>query len=235
MYQIGQYRSTGVINDYYQPINITLDWLETDSAALEDDRVFVNACGNLARAINNTESFYLRFGVRQQYEAEQNFYLKLRNSNLQTGTVDSEQLIEEYKVGQGGDMVYFDIIITPNSEYNQIVWELKRTIIDYQTSIENVSGRLMQIQIEEDNSFFKLKDIFKSIFGNSSNIKGFSKIGVQGPPLLLMCINGQQIRVGYNGIYEINNGMKITSISFVPAADDYFIMDYEYQEEEEES
>ena len=53
---------------------------------------------------------------------------------------------------------------------------------------------------------------------------------------MLTCINRQQIRIGYNGIYEINNGTKITSISFVPrTVNDYFIMDYEYQEEEEES
>lgn len=232
MYQIGQYRSTGIISDYYQPVNITLDLLETESAASEDDIIFKNTCGNLARTINNTESFYLRFGVKQQYEAEQSFYLKLRNSNLQPGSVDAEQLIEEYKVGQGENTVYFEVIITPNSEYNQIVWELKRTVIDYQSP-----ERVVEVQIEENNSFFKLKNIFKSIFGDSSDIKGFSKIGIQGPPLLLMCINGQQIRVGYSGIYEINNGMKITSISFVPipkendggSTNDYFIMDYEYQ------
>jgi len=49
-----------------------------------------------------------------------------------------------------------------------------------------------------------------------------------------MCINREQIRLGRTGIYEINNGIDITSISFVPKGSndqnnlDYFIMDFEY-------
>ena len=48
---------------------------------------------------------------------------------------------------------------------------------------------------------------------------------------MLMCINREQIRIGKNGIYEINNGVEIKSIGFVPADNDYFIMDYEYKNE----
>lgn len=43
-----------------------------------------------------------------------------------------------------------------------------------------------------------------------------------------MCINGEQIRIGKSGIYEINNGINITFISFIPKESDYFIFDYEY-------
>jgi hypothetical protein len=52
---------------------------------------------------------------------------------------------------------------------------------------------------------------------------------------MLMCINGEDIRIGPNGIYEINNGYKITFIGFVvqqsdqtPDKRDYFILDYQY-------
>ena len=55
------------------------------------------------------------------------------------------------------------------------------------------------------------------------------KIGIQARPSFLMCINKQEIRIGRSGIFEVNNGVEITSIGFVPkGADDYFIMDYEY-------
>ena len=54
-----------------------------------------------------------------------------------------------------------------------------------------------------------------------------------------MCINREPIRIGRSGIYELNNGIDITSISFVPKfvpknnssgsnVLDYFIMDFEY-------
>ena len=62
-----------------------------------------------------------------------------------------------------------------------------------------------------------------------------NKIGVQGPPGLLMCINGEDIRVGPSGIYEINNGYQVTFIGFVIQESDqtldrrdYFILDYQY-------
>ncbi len=67
-----------------------------------------------------------------------------------------------------------------------------------------------------------------------------TKIGIQGPPGLLMCINGEAIRIGPSGIYEINNGYKVTFLGFIVRESrqrkdrdgvpdyDYFIMDYQY-------
>ena len=50
-----------------------------------------------------------------------------------------------------------------------------------------------------------------------------------------MCINGEEIRVGRSGLYEILNGYKVNSIGFVPKPDsispggkDYFVLDYQY-------
>ena len=61
------------------------------------------------------------------------------------------------------------------------------------------------------------------------------KIGIQGPTGLLFCINGEEIRMGKSGIYEILNGYKVNSIGFVPKPDsispggkDYFVLDYQY-------
>ena len=48
-----------------------------------------------------------------------------------------------------------------------------------------------------------------------------------------MCINGEQIRIGKNGIYEINNTIQVTFLGFIPkSASEYFIVDYEYGEED---
>jgi len=50
-----------------------------------------------------------------------------------------------------------------------------------------------------------------------------------------MCINGEQIRIGKSGIYELNNGIAVSFIGFIPKESttssdglDYFIMDFEY-------
>ena len=51
------------------------------------------------------------------------------------------------------------------------------------------------------------------------------QIGVQGPPGLLMSINGEPIRIGRSGLYEINNGINTTFIGFIVEANEkYYIL-----------
>jgi len=90
-------------------------------------------------------------------------------------------------------------------------------------------GRIMDVTI---NKFTELVNVITFLQNSYSGLKHLTQIGIQGPPSLLMCINREQIRLGRNGIYEINNGMNIASISFVPKDSlnglDYFIMDFKY-------
>jgi len=82
-----------------------------------------------------------------------------------------------------------------------------------------------------NGDFTKLVNVVNVLRSTYPNLGYLSKIGVQGPPSLLMCINREPIRIGNSGIYEINNGIiHITSISFVVPqyTSDYFIMDFEY-------
>lgn len=57
---------------------------------------------------------------------------------------------------------------------------------------------------------------------------------------MLMCINGEEIRIGPSGIYEIKNGYIINFIGVVPRISrdstgaigrDNFLIDYQYEEE----
>lgn len=46
-----------------------------------------------------------------------------------------------------------------------------------------------------------------------------------------MCINGEGIKVGKSGLYEINNGIKITFIGFIIENESdsrKFFLDYRY-------
>ena len=93
-------------------------------------------------------------------------------------------------------------------------------------------GRVMNIV---DYTYTRLIDVLTTLKSSYTGMEYLTKIGIQGPPSLLMCINREQIRIGKTGIYEINNGINITSISFVPKTStlssdglDYFIMDFEY-------
>lgn len=233
-YNIGQFLSSQLsdIDSYLKPIigddiQITTQRVQSIES---DNIIFENCCINLTsnHVLSSEECYYLKFKVKQQ-ETIQKFYLKLKNNqNSNSGT----QLIEEFTVNTGNEnnYNYFEVIISPNSNgYNQIIWELQRITEDYTTVHGDTNGRVMEITIQ---TYGQLKNLISelNLGGGSSYL---TKIGIQGPPSLLMCINREPIRIGRSGIYEINNGVNISSISFVPKENDgtlvdYFIMDYEY-------
>lgn len=230
MYHIGQFRRPQ-LGSYSTPLSMELGRQQTEGAS-SVDILFYNACGNLSgdNVMNSQNCYYLRFGVKQRKDSEQVFYLKIRNVSE---TEDNEQLIDEFKVASGTGTVYFEAILSPNATYNQVLWELQRTALDYNMlNADGTSGRIMDVV---NYTYTRLIDVLTTLKSTYPGMEYLTKIGIQGPPSLLMCINREQIRVGKTGIYEINNGINITSISFVPKTStlssdglDYFIMDFEY-------
>lgn len=227
MYYFGQFRSSQM-NSYSTTLQMEMDRQTTERISSQDV-YFYNICGNLSgnNIVNNQDSYYLQFTVKERMDSEQKFYLKLKNN---TQSEDNEQLIEEFFVPIGnGNLRYFEVIFTPNATYNEILWDLQRTSLDYQLD----DGRIMNINII---AFTKLINVISYLKQNYSNMTYLTKIGIQGPPSLLTCINGEQIRIGKSGIYELNNDLiKITYVGFIPKSStfssnetDYFIMDFEY-------
>lgn len=231
MYQIGQFRKSQLEN-YLQPLQMTMGEQETKEVTTEV--IFYDICGNLTgeNVVNMTNSYYLNFNVKQNPEYSQRFDLKLRNNLDQIE--EEEQLLETFLVPKGIATSYFEIVFTPNNSYNQIVWELKREVIDFSLVLNNNNhyGRLMEVTVK---SFDRIVDVMETL-KRKYNLTSLKKIGIQGPPSMLMCINGEQIRNSRSGIYEINNDkIQIESIGFVPKTDtfssngsDYFTMDFEY-------
>lgn len=227
MYYFGQFRSSQM-NSYSTTLQMEMDRQTTERISSQD-LYFYNICGNLSgnNIVNNQDSYYLQFTVKERMDSEQKFYLKLKNN---TQSEDNEQLIEEFSVPIGnGNLRYFEVIFTPNATYSEILWDLQRTLLDYQLD----DGRIMDINIV---AFTKLINVISYLKQNYSNMTYLTKIGIQGPPSLLTCINGEQIRIGKSGIYELNNDLiKITYVGFIPKSStfssnetDYFIMDFEY-------
>ena len=246
MYQIGQFRRTQLPIDRYKIIKqgeiVSVKSSFKSSNGEEDDSFIFENKGLLLEGnnvLNNQTSYYLKFTVYKKISGEQSFDLILKNSDVsskETQTIESfvaAKLIE----GEKNNKVVFEVIITPNSTYNQIVFDLDRTSIDLKEvnqEKEDVVGWVMIIEI---NEFYAIHNIIEDLSSNLnySELEELAKIGVQGPPGLIMCINGEQIRIGRTGIYELNNGMKIQSIGFILKKSDfyldgtdYFIMDFQY-------
>lgn len=172
--------------------------------------------------MESSKCYYLCFGIKQKASSTQTFILKIKNSQLEQ---DNEQLVDRYTVDRGVGIVYFETIISPNSTYDQIIWELQRTASDYQLiNPDGTFGRNMEIEIQE---YDQIIDIIPKLQNLHTDLNQLAKIGVQGPPGLLMCINKEQIRIGRSGVYELNNGIKIFSLGFIPKGS-YFLVDFEY-------
>lgn len=236
-YNIGQFRRTSNINDYYEDIsnNFVIQYFQERLSELTSTVFFENAYydfSNTGNKMNKQNYYYLNFSVKKM-NSIQNFYLKLKNLTQSDDDFsdNNEQIIAEFTVPQStieDDWTNFEIIIAPNKTYGQLYWDLRRTISnDYLSTsdmqVEGAIGRKMTIVI---NQFAIIKNIVK-------DINKIVKIGVQGPPSLLMCINGEQIRIGKTGIFEINeDNISISFVGFVPKVKngilEYFIMDYEY-------
>ena len=239
-FNIGQFRRPQMPS-YYDEFkeHIVMSYKQTDVQFGDTNSlIFQNPCGNIQNnyVLTSQNYYYLRFKVKQREDSSQRFYLKLCNRD--DGTIqdqNQEQIIDEFTVPQGVGYVYFESIIAPNTTYDQILWELRRIALDYtyiDPTEEDKIGRVMQVDIE---SCAQIKNVIDFLKPNYTNLKSLAKIGVQGPPSLLMCINGEQIRIGKSGIYEINNGITIFFIGFIPKESiissdglDYFIMDFEY-------
>ena len=172
-----------------------------------------------ANVLDSDKNYYLNFSINRDKTASQKIKVYLRNSNEME---DNIQELYTYTITQGLDSVPIELIISPNGTYNQIVFELQRTFDDYNNvNSDGTYGKKINI----DSNSVHLYNI-RNILMEDIKQPSLVKIGVQGPPGFLMCINGEEIRVGRSGIYEITNGYKVNFIGFV--SNDYFIMDYQY-------
>lgn len=215
---------------------------------------------------NNTESntqgfvsgnyYYIKLIIKRKFpNHNQNITLRLSNDS---GTNQSKnyQYVDDFIIFAGGsttldDPQYavYETILAPSASYGQLNIILGREMVDYYTTINPETGSSWE-QDELDNYTGRIIEIstcqvckINNILGSSSIPSTLTKIGVQGPPGMLMCINGEPIRIGPSGIYEIRNGYKITFLSFIRKVydvtvegetlivnPDTFIVDYQYEE-----
>lgn len=220
-YHIGQFRSSQ-ITTYMTPLSINLDEMELIPEGTEI--LFKNPCIKIegAENINNNNNYYLKFQIKQRIDKPQNFIIKLFNSTL---TKDNFQQIGKFSTPTGNSTDYYELIFQPNNIYDTIIFELQRATSDYLLiNPDNSSGRVINIIDVQLNKLINVIDYLKESY---NNLKYLKKIGIQGPSGLLMCINGEQIRIGKNKIYEISNNYKINFISFI-INNDFFIMDFQY-------
>ena len=134
----------------------------------------------------------------------QSFDIKLVKKNEQKAQFIKKINIAAISSDPGSAFADVEFIFTAAADFDAIVFELART----------AGGTITPIIVYQE----------LSTIGNILNGDIAVKMGIQSKPGLLMCINGQEIRIGKTGIYEMRNGVvKATQFSVVsPALDELY-------------
>lgn len=134
------------------------------------------------------------------------------------------------------DFVGFNIIFTPRTadiSFGQILIQMVRNNYDkdiYSESLGVFGRRLNHAQWvsspEMAPKVFELTNVLDGL-----DIDSFTNIGIYSHPNLLMAINGEEIRIGQSGYYELND-FEITSFAIAAEnSKDNFTLDYQYRVE----
>lgn len=218
------------IDTYSTPIDYRQDLIKNDTSVID----FYNPCLYLSSSnvVTSLYNYYLKFEVKQLPDSVQEFTIKLQSDEIY---VDNIQDIRTFTVKQGTGTTAFELIFNPNSSYNQIVFELRRLALDFYTNNEdNTNGRIMDVKILQFDRIINV--ISDYLASKHEGLVALKKIGIQGPPGLLFCIDGEEIHIGRRGIYELYNedivlsyiGFIIKDSIFTQDGKDFFIMDFGY-------
>lgn len=230
-YRLGQLRRNQ-LSSYSTNVDYKTNLIVNTSSNIDfyDPSIVINNGGQ----VSSIYSYYLRFKVKQRTDSIQDFVIKLKNN---TGSLEEDfqtVRILSVKSGLANDYITFELIFNPSENYNQIVFELKRITLDFSIFDQDKSGRIMDIQILD---FYIINNIITDYLkSHYTDLQQLKKIGIQGPPGLMFTIDGEEIRLGKTGIYELYNdkirisylGFVIKESSYFPDGKDFFILDFKY-------
>lgn len=159
-----------------------------------------------------------------------NYYLGNGNTTYTpTNRVNDISMSASWIHGTGVNFGYAELVFRPvETSFSQIVIEMVRTAEDYNIQQE-IEGELVygrRVNLEDfDYTLYSLNNIVDEINQDGS----LNSIGVWGHSGLLMAVNGEEIRIGASGYYELLDILPITSLGVVAVDyNDNFSVDYSY-------
>ena len=230
-YTFGQLRKSQ-INSFLTSLTYELNDVQKESD-LSQTTIFVDKgidlqTDNILHGTTDTgkkRSYYLRFKIFKQ-ELPQLINVKLINTNKIN---NNTQKIKTIEIEAGSGFTVFEMVVTPNDNYiyDRILFELERGNIDYTIDNEDGTfGRKISMSVERLDEIYNVINYLNPFINNTGILK---QIGVQGDPGLIMSIDGEEIRIGRSGLYEIRSGIEVTFIGFIIEDNEkYFVLDYQY-------
>lgn len=202
-YNIGQLRKGADNSIYTTVITPTIKQIDVIDHSVE----FKNSAFDYA--LSSTRCYCLRFKavITNSDLTPRRFRIRIVN--------DTSSLV----IGDFSDVLNqtFEIVFQPNTSYSRIEFELIRNSSDY-------DGFPAILNIENAQLI-----IVNNLLGTAINSENIIKLGVQSRPGFLMVIDGEAIKIGKTGIYQLHEGVTIRYFGVVATSDeDKFIIDYKY-------
>jgi hypothetical protein len=197
-------------------VNIQEEQRQISVPSLGGDVTFVDKVFHAPLSVS--KGYFVRLKIYKQATV-QKIFIKMEDTAAPS---KGAQLVGEVEIpaGESNDYYIFERVFMPSRNYNQIRLELERGSIDYQLNENraNIYGRIINVEVL---TFAEVKNIIPY---------RLKRIGVQGTPGLVMCINGEQIQIGKSGLFEINIDYTVSYFGVVieKNSDKVFILDYQY-------
>lgn len=158
------------------------------------------------------------------------YYIGLGGAKYQlTYKYNDVSIVASWREDTEVTLVNFDMIFRPLEQFDTILIEMVRSAEDY--NIQRLNGDAIEYGriVSLANLNFTLAELNNLVqYMNKDGV--LSRIGVWSHSGLLMAINGEEIRVGRSGLYEIDV-IDISSIGIVAPDNNFtnnFTIDYEY-------
>lgn len=226
-YSIGQFRKD-MLGRYVNKITFSKREIHSSLSSVVGDVYFKDVAFSTTGSFDYQKNYYVKIQIKRTTE-DQTFLISLANLDNENSP---QQFLKSFYIpamreNDVNKTANIEIVFNPTISFTDLVIRLSRTVQDYMIqNADGSSGRTFDV-VDAGSECYEIINIINTLNG----VTDFNKIGVQGPSGLLMCINGQEIRVGSSGIYETRNGYKITFMGFIVTdseSSDYFILDYQY-------
>lgn len=226
-YNIGQIKFDDLSfpSDVYTPINLSNPngTYESDSSEGYGLRRLVYKGFTLQKNI----CYFMRIYIKKQENFEQNITINLKSEDgsiiqkckvikiaaLDAGVANNDSA----SLNDPKQWTYYNFIFMPNQNtYTKISFDLPDLLA--------INGRVVKARV---TVFNQITNLIKTKVQAKHGVDRVIKIGIQSRPGTIICINGEEIRIGKTGFYEINSGVEITYLGFGAELQD-FIFDYVY-------
>lgn len=130
----------------------------------------------------------------------------------------------------------FEICFRPQQQFDYILFEMQRETIDFSIQTEDVIGRVVDPSLVNEQGIVlrRVNSLVDAMLDNNPTSYALDRIGVWGRSGLIIVINGEELRIGPSGFYELNE-FEIETLGIVATdnVNDQFTIDYTYHEREE--